>query len=556
MRNFWFLAVVAGLWAGVRGAAADQPAEPPRLAVLIMVDQMRGDYLEAFRNHFGPGGLRRMMEEGAWFSHAYLPYGSTATGPGHASICTGTVPAVHGIVGNDWIEEAEDQDGHNCCTDKNVQPVPAPKKESKKGSKSPCWLLAPTVGDALKQATGGVAKVIAISLKDRSAILPGGKRADLATWWDTDSGDFVSSSYYGAQLPAWLAELNASHFADKFFQQKWELLLPVEAYSMRFMEQGPASEAYKHYNKGDFPKILGKKESKPGEDYYDALLASPFGNEVALEAGRRAIVGAQLGSDAVPDLLLIGLSSQDVIGHFYGPDSAEVMDCVLRTDRQLAEFFSWLDEKIGKDRYIAALSSDHGVAPLPEYTVELGRGGGRLDDKKMEAFFAEKLAARFGSPPENRKYIRSIMLPWLIFDLKTLQERNVSVDEAARYLADIAREVPGILAAYTAAEILKPDFVSGDDVRQAVRNSTYPGRSGHVYLHWDRFWYKTGGNQAGHGSAYDYDQHVPVLFMGPGVHVGQYADRVSPTGMAATMAALLHIPPPEKADPPLRAALE
>jgi len=513
------------------------------LVVLIVVDQLRGDYLDAFRDQFSPDGFNRLMRDGTWYANAYLPYGMTATGPGHATLSTGVSPSIHGIVANDWKEIASAARSVYCCGDDSVRILGLPEGKSDNG-RSPRQMRSATLGDAIKAATGGRGKVWGVALKDRSAILPAGQRADGAVWWDIGSGHFISSTYYGDALPGWAEGLNRERYADRYFHQSWDRLLPAGLYGPRLLTAPGTRATWDKHNTGRFPKVLGEKSESPDKKYYNSLLNSPFGNELVFESARRVVTAEQLGGDDAVDLLCVGLSSNDVVGHSYGPDAEEVMDCTLRTDRQLAEFLGWLDSHVGAGRYLIALSSDHGVAPLPEYVGDLGQGGGRLDSGKIRQQIERELQKRFPRS-EDAKLIYDLSLPWLYLDADAVTSAGLSLDEVARTAARAAVENPGIERAVAVCDLPAADNAD-DPVVSAIRNCVYPGRTGHVYLHWARYWYKE-SKQAGHGAAHDYDQHVPVMLMGPGIGAGRVHERVSPTGMVRTICAALGIAPPSSA---------
>ncbi len=536
------LSVVLLVLCSARYVEAAEPTKP-RLVVLIVVDQFRADYLDALGGGLLKGGFDRLARDGAYFTNAVMPYGVTATGPGHASIGAGTTPSVHGIVGNDWIDIEHGNRAQYCCGDDRERIVGLDEADDHHG-RSPRLLCAPTIGEALKTATHGQAHVWGISLKDRAAILPAGRGADGAIWWASSSGRFVSSSYYGLALPAWAQKLNDDKYVDTFFHTKWDRLLPPEAYRAQPVSGRLDPEAYRRYHANTFPKEIGDRSSRPDKAYYADLFASPFGNQLVFEAARRVIKAESLGADDTPDLLTISLSSNDVVGHFFGPESDEVLDCTLRTDRQLEAFFTWLDAEVGLRRCVVALTSDHGVAPIPEYTEALGLGGGRLKSKEVESFVEAALRARVPSRVEG-PFVRDVMLPWLWLNGDKLQAAGISVDDASRLAADALMSHEGIAKAFAAKDILALAPGRGNDLARYVRNSSYPGRSGHVYIHWQRYWYKSGGNRAGHGAAYDYDQRVPVFLMGSGIRPGRYTAPVSPAGIAAVLCRLAGIDSPE-----------
>jgi hypothetical protein len=546
----WLLAGLAvGTWAiGGSKASAGQPVG---LVVVVVIDQFRGDYLDSHADHFVDGGFLRLMRAGAWFTDAQYEYGPTATGPGHASLLTGAPPAVHGIVGNNWTAMEEKAYGVYCCGDDSVETLTCAGAKSKAG-RSPVQLRAETLGDALKRATGGQARVWGVALKDRAAILMSGRSADGAIWWDSRSGCLAGSTFHAPRLPGWVQRLNDARIADRYFHQEWTRLLPAGLYGPRFLKAPGRNTGASRRHPNVFPKKLGANSTAPDRRYYSDLFTSPFGNDLVFEVARELVTAEALGKDDHTDLLCVSLSSNDVVGHAYGPDSDEVMDCTLRTDRQLAEFFGWLDTHVGTGRYITALSSDHGVGPLPEYARDLGWAAGRLDAGRMRAAINRALVDELGEARTVKRPVRDLSFPWLYLDEPVLREAGLNVADVARSAARIAEQLDGIARAIVVSE-LPPARAANPrsggartarrDLEHLVANSCYPGRSGHVYLHWGHYWYK-GKKQAGHGSAYDYDRHVPVLIHGPQIPAGRFGRPVSPTGLVPTLCARLGIPNP------------
>lgn len=530
------LALVLGIISSVAvdgfGAAA---AQRPQLVVIIVVDQLRGDYLSRLRPYFSPNGIGRLATDGAWFDHAYFRYGVLSTGPGHASIATGAPPAIHGVVGNDWYERSSGVEVY-CCGDDTVSGV-----ENDAGGRSPCRLLAPTLGDVIKADTAGRGQVWSVSLKDRSAILLGGKKADGAFWWNARTGKMVSSTYYGNQLPPAIEKLNDEKYVNRFFKTEWRLLQPADVYRPRPIDGSSDLAAYNRTHTGKFPKSLGGNSNEPDRRYYGDLYLSPMANDLVIEAAKRLITSRSLGQDEHVDLIALGLSANDIVGHRFGPESVEVMDCTLHTDRQLATFLNWLDEKVGLDKCIVGLSSDHGVGPIVEYAQGLGIGGGRFDSTGLAGSVENSLVRKFGEP-KNGRYVKGFLVPWLYLDETVLRASSVSPDDAAAVAADAALAFEGVAATFTEKQITGEHFAESDALRRSIRNTYHPQRSGQVYIHWQRYWYKS-TKVAGHGAAYDYDQHVPVMLMGAGIKPGRYASVVSPTSMAATICKLLNIEP-------------
>lgn len=525
-------------WAETATPTPTAPSDT-RLVVMIVIDQFRGDYPEAYKSHFVDGGFKRLMRDGAWMNHAYLQYGCTATGPGHASLGTGAYPSQHGIVGNDWILVKESGEGQYCCGGGGFK-LTGLESHMADTSRSPLTLQVETLGDRMKEHFGPKCHVWGTALKDRAAILTAGKKADGAIWWHTPTGNFISSSYYGPDIPSWVQDLNNERFVDRKFGKEWDRLLDASAYPTRFLK-GCDDDVWRKHNPEAFPKPLSAGQSEPNAAYYAALFSSPFGNDLVFELAKRAIKAESLGSDAVPDFLSVCLSSNDVVGHRYGPDSDEVMDCSIRTDRQIAEFLEWLDHEVGLKNCIVALSSDHGVGPVAEFAVDCTHSGGRHNPGKIEETLEKQLAEKFGKPADNRKYVKSMMFPWLYLDEDTVKAQSLSLADVSRFARDEVVKVDGIEKAFDIADIEADGFAAQSELHRQIANSCYPSRSGHVYVHWGRYWAK-GRKVAVHGAAMDYDQHVPVMLMANGVKPGVYEEAVCPTGMVATIAQLLGMP--------------
>ncbi|MCH8913308.1 MAG: alkaline phosphatase family protein [Planctomycetes bacterium] len=527
---------------------ADPPAPKGKLAVLIVIDQLRGDYLTRFGDLFGDGGFRLFTERGAWFTNCHYENGVTKTGPGHASIATGANPAVHGIVGNDWYERVDGKlKAALCVGDRNSKIVGLPAGVSYAGA-SPHRLLADTLADRLKAASPK-SRVLSCSLKDTAANLAAGKSADGVYWWHTASGTMITSEFFAKKLPGWAQSFNEQRSVDRFFGQRWIRLADPAEYDRRCRRDDYSYEWGHYYTESnDFPHTFGKSSAqKPDTAYYRALYASPFGNEVLLDFTRRGIEAMQLGRRGVTDLLLVSLSSNDLVGHAYGPLSHEVMDVTLRTDQQLARFFKYLDERVGLDNCVIALTGDHGAGMVPEYAEEKKLGGGRLNTTMVAGAINDALVAAVGAPPGGASYVAGIAMPWVYLDHGMLKNKNLSADKLRTILKKLAKDQAGYDAFFVADDIRRDDFVTSpaNKLRVRIKNCYFAGRSGDVYVHVAENWY-AGGHAAGHGSAHSYNTHVPLLLFGRGIKPGKRDTPAAPTDIAPTLARLLGIPKPTK----------
>ena len=526
-----------------------QPPEPkrPRLVLLIVVDQFRYDYLERFGDLFVPNGIKRLMRDGASWTQSNYDHMPTYTAPGHGTMMTGAYPAESGIIGNEWLDRASGK-RITSVTDESVKVLGGGPTEI--GS-SPSRLMASTVGDEMRLATNDRAKVIGISVKDRSAILPAGRHANAAYWFSTSTGNMESSTYYFKQLPAWVNIFNSARPADKYFGARWERLLPEKEYLRRAGPDSPPWEAVTA--RGDtnaFPHVITGGAAGPGTDFYWALDASPFTNEVLLSFTEQAITNEQLGQDDDTDVLTVSFSANDYVGHRYGPYSQELMDSVLRVDQDIAKLLDFVDAHVGLANTLIAFTADHGVAPIPEHAAALGLGGARIQANDLFTTIGKALSARY---PHDDYLLRfkegNTTREWLInsnlyFNYDALRRDNVNVDEFSQAVCAAALTVPGIARCFTRIQLMRGAISITDPIERRALHGFYPARSGDAVLVTDPFKYLADTITATHGTPYSYDTHVPMIIMGPGINAGRYLEAASPTDIAPTLAALLRITPP------------
>jgi hypothetical protein len=537
----------------------------PRLAVLVVFDQMRGDYLERWQCLFGEDGFRRLQTEGVWFQNCHFPYAFTFTGPGHASLATGCSPQRHGIVGNEWYNRSSGDDTY-CVASERFWPLPpeqgenrqenqARKKPATHGS-SPERLLVPTLADALKEATSGKARVVALSLKDRSAVFLGGRRPDACYWFASWRGTFMTSTYYGDRLRPWLAEFNRDRPADRWFGQTWDRLRPDLDY-VRYT--GPNNVAGKGsgFDQGRaFPHAMTGGLKKPGKSYYEALENSPFGNDLLLSLAKRAIEAEHLGRHDVPDLLCLSFSSNDPVGHCWGPDSPEVLDITLRSDQIVKSLLDHLDTHVGRGRYVLAVTADHGVCPLPEVSRAQGKDAQRISENELESRAGEFLQETLDPKGEKAQWIEARTSDWLYLNQNLLRERKLEAARVQEALAGWLKKQPGILTAYTRTQLMG-NLPADDDLGQRVRRSFHPRRCGDVAVVVKPYYLITSQlTWTLHGSPHPYDTHVPLLVYGPGIRGGARPEPVTPQAVASILARSLGIKPPPAAEAPVPKCLK
>lgn len=531
-------------------------AERPRLVLLIVADQFRYDYLERFGDLLGSKGLKRLLRDGASWIDTNFDHVPTYTAPGGATMMTGAYPAATGIIGNEWPDR-ETGKKVSSVSDDTAKLLAGGPAES--GS-SPRRLIASTVGDELRLATNDRAKVIGISLKDRGAILPAGRRANAAYWFSPQSGNMVSSDYYFKQLPAWVSDFNKTRPADKFFKAKWERLLPEAEYLKRAGVDSPSWENIGQ-TAGDtnaFPHTITGGATGPGPDFYSAIEYSPFGNDLLGSFTEQAIKNERLGQDADTDVLAVSFSSNDYVGHRYGPYSQEVMDLTLRFDRQLGALLDFVDASIGLRNTLVVFTADHGVAPTPAHVLVLGLNNGHIKSSDVLKSIRAAINARYNpnrkSPDPTADYIYqysdhgtmtdAFINNNLYFDRAALQRDGVSLEEIERLAGEAALTVPGIVRYFTRTQLQRGAVEASDPIARRVMHGFYPRLSGDLILVGEPFQYPVGAISATHGSPYSYDTRVPLLIMGSGIEQGSYFKAATPCDIAPTLAALLGIQPP------------
>jgi predicted AlkP superfamily pyrophosphatase or phosphodiesterase len=511
-------------------------ARRAKLVLVITVDQFRYDYVERFGALFGAQGFRRLMTQGASFTNANYDYVPTYTAPGHAAIFTGAGPAQNGIVGNTWFDREAGR-VRVMVSDTSSRLVTNSGVSGEPGVASPRVLIGATIGDQMRLSNNLQSKVVAVSLKDRAAVLPGGHRPNGAFWFDNQTGSFVTSDYYSKELPAWVKQFNSKQGPDRYFGMKWERALTPDAYKIAQAENTPAQKSSLGAR---FPYVVNGGEAKPGAKFYAAFELTPFAAEYLADFAKAAIEAESLGSDEFPDLLSVSFSSPDLAGHYYGPDSQEVVDTFVRLDRVVADLLNYLDRRVGLANTIVAVSGDHGVAPVPEHMQLLGFDASRISGRKITDTVSTALKQRFG----DGKWVLGFVSEQIYLDHKLIAERKLDVREVEQAAGQAALNVPGVVDFFTRTQIVEGRMPGGAVARRVV-NGFNRSRSGDVCLVVKPFSFVAEGNLATtHGSPYNYDTHVPIILFGVGVRPGRYYTECAPTDIAPTLAALLGIEPP------------
>jgi predicted AlkP superfamily pyrophosphatase or phosphodiesterase len=520
-----------------RKAAAPAPSNTsvprPKLVVGLVVDQMRWDYLYRYYDRYQTGGFKRMLNEGYTCENTNIDYIPTVTAAGHTCIYTGSVPAIHGIAGNDFIVQATGKSMY--CTDDNT--VTAVGSTSKAGQMSPRNLLVTTVTDELRLATNFRSKVIGIALKDRGGILPAGHSANAAYWFDDASGNWITSTYYMTDLPAWVKKFNDQKIPEKYLKQDWNTLYPIATY----LQSAPDnSSKYEGKFAGMDAPTMPVKTSELYKGRLGMIRSTPYGNSMTLDLAKAAVESEQLGKNTVTDFLAISLSSTDYVGHQFGPNSVEIEDTYLRLDRDIASFFTYLDATVGKGNYTVFLTADHGAAHNPNFLIDHKIPAGTWDDglaqKEMNALLNDKYKVD--------KLVISMDNYQVNFNNAAIKKAGLNEDaikfDCIQYLqkqpdVQFAVDMQRVNAA-TIPEDLRTRIINGYSAEHsgAIQVVLKPGYfSGH------------GSTGTTHGTWAPYDTHIPLVFMGWGINHGSLTRQTHMTDIAPTVASLLHIQAPD-----------
>jgi len=547
-----------------RRQAANKASQSPRprLVLLIVVDQFRYDYLSRFGDLFGSRGIGRLMREGASWTEANFDHVPTFTAPGFAVFMTGAWPSQTGIVANEWYER-ETGRRVKAISDDTTRMLAG--KPGEKGY-SPRRLLCSTVGDELRLADNDRSKVIGISQKNRSAILPAGRRANAAYWFSTDNGNIISSTYYFNQLPDWVVRFNNRHLADAFFGARWDRLLPNEAEYLR--RAGKDDVPWENLDKSSadtnfFPHVVTGGSTAPDKAFYRALDYTPFSNDMLVALAEEAITNEKLGAGDDTDVLSVGFSANDYVGHRFGPYSQEAMDMTLRVDQQIGKLLDFVDARVGLGNTIVIFTADHGASPIPEQAALQNLAGRRYQKADLLKVAEEGLQARYARKDRPATdYIQTfsnkneteqgLLNSNFYLNRAALQRDGVDLDEAERVLGEAVMKVPGVARYFTRKQLENNSVPSADAVARRVLHGFYSGRSGDVIIVYEPYTIQFDPpddptdprSSATHGSPYSYDTHVPLIIMGRGFAVGKYAQAAAPTDIAPTLAHLLGLEAP------------
>lgn len=512
-----------------------QQDDSPKLVVGIVVDQMCYEYLYRFYDKFSDGGFKKLMEKGTNCRNMNFNYVPTYTGPGHASIYTGTTPSNHGIVANDWFDRTQAR-SINCVEDSSFTTIGS---DSKEGSCSPINLKANTITDQLK-LTYPSAKVVSMSIKNRGAILPGGHLSDGSYWYDWSNGNFITSTYFTETLPTWVSDFNDTKFAETYMNGEWNTLMDISTYTESGVDNSPYEHLLPSKTEPTFPYDLSAMIKEEGRSAAGLLPVTPGGNTILTKLALAAIAGEDLGQDDQTDMLCISYSTPDIVGHAFGPYSKEIEDIYLRLDLEIQELIKSIEKQVGKKNFTMFITADHAVVPVPQNLVDQGMPGGYVYTDTNMYFLKESMKAKFGQTLISELDNLNIYL-----DHDSITLLGFEMNEVVDFVVSHLEKWDGVKRVFTADQLYSGD--SNDPWLNMVRNGYHHAESGDVIMilepgyltaHED-----TEGSHKGtsHGSAYNYDTHVPMLWYGSGIPKMELFRPLNITDISSTLAHILYL---------------
>lgn len=502
----------------------------PKLVVGIVVDQMRWDYLYRYQKHYTEGGFRRMLSEGYTCENTALPYVPSVTAIGHTCIYTGSVPSIHGIAGNNFVKDGQKV---YCTDDKTVKSVGS---TSDAGLMSPQNLWTTTIGDEMRIASNGRAKVVGVSLKDRASILPAGHNPNGAYWFDDATGRFITSTYYMDKLPQWVRAFNDKHLPERYLSADWNTLYPKATYAESTADDTPYENGIREGVKPMLPLPLPALYRKYG---YGIIRNTPFGNTLTLDLARAAIEGEQLGSDEETDLLAISCSCTDYIGHQTGTHAIETEDTYLRLDQALADFLAYLDQKVGRGNYLVFLTADHGAMNNARFLQDRRIPADSWDSKAAARKLREALAKDY---PQTADLIKTVMNYQVFLNVDAIRSARLNASKVKERVVSLLQQDPDVLYACDMEKVATASIP--DEVKYRIINGYNRERSGSVAIVLKPNHYDHGMKGTDHGTWNPYDTHIPLVFMGWGIKHGSTTRPTYMTDIAPTIAALLHVQAP------------
>jgi predicted AlkP superfamily pyrophosphatase or phosphodiesterase len=525
----WFVFIV--LLLGITNLSAQVSARP-KLVVGVMVDQMRWDYLYRYQDRYTNAGFKRLLKEGFNCENTFIPYLPTYTAPGHAGVYTGSVPALHGIIGNYWYSKVLRRNVY-CTEDDSVRTIGT---TSGAGKQSPKNMWASTITDELRMATNFRNKTIGIALKDRGSILPAGHTANAAYWFDNAGGQWISSSFYMNDLPEWLKAFNAKKWPDVYMKQGWKTLYPIDTY-----KQSTSDDKWYESKLPGEDNTFDHVTENIVNDKYNAFRHTPFGNTITFEVAKAAIEGEQLGKSGATDFLAVSFSSTDYMGHLFGPNSIEMEDAYLRFDRELATFLQFLDGKVGKGNYLLFLSADHGAAHIPGFSKEHKIPAGVLDDADIKIQLNNNIDKTFGL----KGAVAQVINYQVYLNDSLMVQTKTNYSTIKQFIIQELIRYPGIGNAFELG--INHTYSLPYFLETMVRNGYNQKLSGDIQFVFKPQWFDGWNTGTTHGVWAPYDSHIPLVWFGWNIKSGKTNRQVYMTDIAPTLAALLQVQTPNAA---------
>ena len=531
--SFLLISIVCAAYAQTQSnlKGNSSPAIPrPKLIIGLVIDQMRWDYLYKFSNRYSPHGFKRLLSEGHSFENTFIPFTPTYTAPGHASIYTGSVPAIHGMVGNNWYDKINHKNIY-CTADTSVSAVGS---NTIAGKMSPRNLWATTITDELRLSNNFKSKVIGIALKDRGAILVAGHSGNAAYWYDDANGKFISSSYYMKELPQWVSSFNKKDLPSVYMGKDWNTLYPIEKYTVSTADNNP----YESPVSGEISPVFPHKMSTITMGKFAAFKFTPFANTFSFDFAKAAIENEKLGSGTVTDFLALSISSTDYIGHNFGPNSIEIEDTYYRLDKDMEDFLRYLDTKIGKGNYLIFLTADHGVAHIPSFLNEHQIPAGYFDDTEIRNDINKKIKEEFGL----NNVIENVQNYQLYLNTAEMEKSTQNADVIKSAVIKLLRTKAYVVNAFETEKLQQTTLP--EPQKNRIANGYTPTRSGDIMYTVKPGYFDGGSKGTTHGLWNPYDAHIPNVWFGWNIKPGKTNRETYMTDIAPTLAALLKIQMP------------
>jgi len=536
MRKYLAIILLIPVFVKLSGQGAYLPPDKPRLVIGIVVEEMKYDQLEKFRDRLGENGIKRLINEGTYFKNASYEYMLTQSAPGHATISTGAEPSFHGITSDDWYVPLKNE-LINCTKDLSVNSTGG---SFESGLHSPVNLMVSTFSDELEMSSNKKAKVFGIGIRESSAIFSAGHAADAAYWFDNTTGTWMSSSYYIDTIPVWVNDFNAMKFSDTYLNSTWNLLRPEQDYADCLPDLNSFEAGFNNINY--FPYDLKKMRSKSlfsSENDFSLLRETPYSNSLTTDFAIRLMQNEHLGKDDVTDYLSICYSSTDYIGHRFGPSSVEMGDAILRLDIDIKNLLAFLNDSIGKKNVLIYFTAAHGISEIPTVLEKNRIPSGYFKQNQALQLLRSYLNAVYG----EGDWVKGYSERQVFLNRTLIEDARLSLDDVQKKVARFLVQFTGVEAAYPYSAFEANDFGNGNLKR--IINNFSPQRSGDVIVTLNPGWVeKEGDYVTNHNSPYEYDSHVPLIWYGWTVNRTTVTRRVNMTDIAATLSTLCKVPYP------------